>query len=110
MHIEVSSATRGPRPFKKRGSSAADGGDDTSSDRVKILSENFIGSRGRNHHLTKLYVQKDINESFATSENAAVALVLSGSGMGKIAKDYKSNKGVSMLGNAWDGTVAPSFH
>ena len=73
---------------------------------IKVLTESFVGSRGRIHNATMLYVQEDINESFADSEHAAVALMWSGSGVGKIAKDYKIKKKVSMLGNAFEGKVA----
>ena len=87
LHLEVSSATRAPRAFKKRGAFGSDDDGDAESDRIKVLTESFVGSRGRIHNLTMLYVQEDINESFADSEHAAVALMWSGSGVGKIAKD-----------------------
>ena len=106
LHLEVSSATRAPRNYKKRGAFGSDDDGDAESDRIKILTESFVGSRGRIHNLTMLYVQEDINESFADSEHAAVALMWSGSGVGKIAKDYKIKKKVSMLGNAFEGRVA----
>ena len=73
---------------------------------IKVPTETFVGSRGRLHNATMLYVQEDINESFADSEHVAVALMWSGSGVGKIAKDYKIKKKVSMLGNAFEGRVA----
>ena len=66
-------------------------------------------AHGRIHNTTLVYVQEDINESFATSEHAAVALMWSGSSVGKIAKDCKIKKKVSMLGNAFDGISAQSF-
>ena len=103
LHLEVSSATRAPRAFKKRGAFGDDDDGDAESDRIKTLTESFVGSRGRVHNLTLLCVQEDINESFADSEHAAVALMWSGSGVGKIAKDYKIKKKVSMLGNAFEG-------
>ena len=105
LHLEVSSATRAPRAFKKRGAFGSDDDGDAESDRIKVLTESFVGSRGRIHNLTMLYVQEDINESFADSEHAAVALMWSGSGVGKIAKDYKIKKKVSMLGNAFEGML-----
>ena len=109
QHLEVSSATRAPRAFRKRGAFGDDDDENTESDRIKTLKESFVGSPGRVHNLTLLYVQQDINESFTNSEHAAVALMWSGSGVGKIAKDYKIKKKVSMLGNAFDGTYAQSF-
>ena len=109
LHLEVSSATRAPRAFKKRGAFGDDDDGDAESDRIKTLTESFVGSRGRVHNLTLLYVQEDINESFANSEHAAVALMWSGSGVGKIAKDYKIKKKVSMLGNAFEGMCAQTI-
>ena len=75
LHLEVSSATRAPRNYRKRGASGGDNDGDAESDRIKILSETFVGSRGRLHNVTMLYVQEDINESFADSEHMAVALM-----------------------------------
>ena len=92
LHLEVSSATRAPRAFKKRGAFGSDDDGDAESDRIKTLTESFVGSRGWIHNLTMLYVQEDINESFADSEHAAVALMWSGSGVGKIAKDYTRSR------------------
>ena len=110
LHLEVSSATRAPpRAFKKRGAFGDDDDADAESDRIKTLKEYFVGSRGRIHNITLVYVQEDINQSLANSEHVAVALMWSGSGVGKIAKDYKIKKKVSMLGNAFDGTCAQSF-
>ena len=109
LHLEVSSATRAPRAFKKRGASGADDDDGPSPDRIKTLKESFVGSHGRIRNLTLLYVQEDINESFGSSEHAAVALMWSGSGVGKIAKDYKIKKKVSMIGNAFEGMSALSY-
>ena len=109
LYLEVSSATRAPCAFRKRGAFGGDIDENTESDRIKTLKESFVGSHGRVHNLTLLYVQEDINESFANSEHAAVALMWSGSGVGKIAKDCKIKKKVSMLGNAFDGTYAQSF-
>ena len=106
LGIEVPSATRDPRAFNKRRAGAVD--DDSDPDRVKTLKEPFVGSHGRIHVVSLLYVQKDINESFGSSEHAAVALMWSGSGVGKIAKDYKIKKKVSMLGNAFEGMSALS--
>jgi hypothetical protein len=106
LHLEVSSATRAPRIYKKRGAFGSDDDGDAESDRIKVLTETFVGSRGRLHNVTMLYVQEDINESFVDSEHMAVALMWSGSGVGKIAKDYKIKKKVSMLGNAFEGRVA----
>ena len=108
LYLEVSSATRAPCAFRKRGAFGDDIDENTESDRIKTLKESFVGSHGRVHNLTLLYVQEDINESFANSEHAAVALMWSGSGVGKIAKDCKIKKKVSMLGNAFDGTYAQS--
>ena len=109
LHLEVSSATRAPRAFKKRGAFGDDDDGDAESDRIKTLKESFVGSHGRIHKITLVYVQQDINESFANSEHAAVALMWSGSGVGKIAKDYKTKKKVSMLGNAFEGMCAQTI-
>jgi hypothetical protein len=76
------------------------------SERIKVLTNNFVGTKGRVHTVALVYVQRDINENFATSEHAAVAVMWSGSGVGKITKDHRSKKGVSMLGNAFDGMSA----
>ena len=75
LHLEVSSATRAPRAFRKRGAFGDDDDENTESDRTKTLKESFVGSHGRVHNLTLLYVQEDINESFTNSEHAAVALM-----------------------------------
>ena len=106
LGLEVPSATRDPRAFNKRRAGAVD--DDSDPERVKTLKESFVGSHGRIHVVSLLYVQKDINESFGSSEHAAVALMWSGSGVGKIAKDYKIKKKVSMIGNAFEGMSALS--
>ena len=70
--------TRAPRAFKKRGAFGDDDDGDAESDRIKTLKESFVGSHGRIHKITLVYVQQDINESFANSEHAAVALMWSG--------------------------------
>ena len=62
------------------------------SDRIKVLTTNFVDSKGRIHTCTLVYVQRDTNENLATSEHAAVAVMWSGSGVGKIAKDYRAKK------------------
>ena len=104
LSLEISSAER-PRTFKKRaGPDDGDDGDDSTS-RIKVLTEKFIGSRGRIHIATLVYVQNDINENVASPVHAAVAVMWHGSGVGKIAKDYRFKKGLSMLGFAFGGRV-----
>ena len=101
LSLEISSV-EWPHAYKKRGGLDDDGDGDESSSRIKALTENFIGSRGRIHIATLVYAQNDINENFASFEHAAVALMWNGSGVGKIVKDYRLKKGLSMLGNAWE--------
>jgi hypothetical protein len=107
LNLEISTTQR-HRLYKKRGAPTDGGDDDNSSDRIKVLTEKFVGVKGRIHTVSLVYDQRDINENFSTSEHAAVAVVWSGSGVGKIAKDYRAKKGVSMLGNAFDGMVVVS--
>ena len=107
LKIEISSTER-HRLYKKRGAPTDDGDDDSSSTRIKVLTEKFVGTKGRIRIVSLVYVRNDINQNVSTSEHAAVAVMWSGSGVGKIAKDYRLKKGISMLGNAFGGVVVLS--
>ena len=96
LSIEISSSER-PRKYRKEGGTDGAGAGNASSSRINVISRNFVGQRGRIHFVTLLYVQNDIKEPFDTSEHAAVAMMWHGPGVGKIAKDYRAKKKVSML-------------